>query len=464
MAFLDNVFERVFRKQINAGQQAIGSEVYTKILELIGKGNPVYISDNTESYIRYGYLFNPTVYSVVSLIAQKASLVPWGVYSVRNQKSLSLYKSGTSELTVKKMMLRKSAITELDNHPLNELFIKPNPLQGWAEYIEQVVGYKLVTGNTYIHAISPEKGINKGQVKELWNIPTPFIEILAGDRMNPIAGYRYIPERGVVIPPEQMIHLKYWTPDYQSGAMLYGQSPIRAGRRVVSKSNSSYDAATSAMQNMGVLGVLSSNIKSDGEGLTTEQAERIEAKLKLKASSKSDNKWMATSADLKWQQMGMSPVDLAIIESDKMDLRMICNLYHVPSELFNDPENKVNATRQESGKEVWANAVIPALTQFRDAFNQFIKGQYDQNIYIDFDTSVIPELQDDLKKQVDQLQNAWWITPNQRLEVMGWDASPEPLMNVQWIPAGLVPINETGINPTDLAKMLKELDVNDYRQ
>jgi len=462
MAFLDSVFERIFRKQIEQ-KQSIGSEAFASMLELIGRGNPIYMSDDTKGYIRDGYLFNPTVYSVVSLIAQKASLVPWSVYNVKDKKALSLYKSGTPDLTVKKMLLRKAAMEELNQHELNKLFERPNPIQGWAEYIEQVVGYKLVTGNTYINPIGPENGINKGKIQELWNIPTPFIEILAGDRINPVAGYRYLPDRSVIIPPEQMIHLKYWTPEYYSGSMLYGQSPIRAGRRVVSRSNASYDASTSAFQNMGVIGLLSANNSTAGPGLTKEQLDRIEEKLRTKASSKSDNKWMATSADLKWQQMGMSPADLAIIESDKMDLRTICNLYHVPSELFNDAANKTYSNTKEAGRAIWANAVIPALTQFRDSFNAFIKGRYEQDIYIDFDQSVIPELQEDLQTQVAQLAGAWWLTPNQRLEIMGWDISTEPLMDIQWIPAGLIPINETGINDAQLGKMLKELDVNDYR-
>ena len=463
MAFLDSVFQRVFRKQISQSQ-SIGSDVYASIIEAIGKGNPIYMSDNTASYIRDGYLFNPSVYSIVSLIAQKASVVPWGVYNVKDKKSLNLYKSGTPDLTVKKMLLRKSAMEELNNHELNKLFEKPNPLQGWSEYIEQVIGYKLVTGNTFIQAIGPEAGANKGKVQELWNIPTPFIEILAGDKMNPVKGYRYIPDRDVVIPPEQMIHLKYWTPDYVSGSMLYGQSPIRAGRRVVTRSNSSYDASTSSFQNMGILGILSANNSTAGPGLTPDQLTKIEEKLRSRASSKSENKWIATSADLKWQQMGMSPADLAIIESDKMDLRVICNLYHVPSELFNDAANKTYSNTKEAARAIWVNAVIPALTQFRDSFNAFIKGKYEQDIYIDFDQSIIPELQDDLQTQVAQLAGAWWLTPNQRLEIMGWDVSTEPLMDVQWVPAGLVPINETGINPTELAKMMKELDLHDYGQ
>lgn len=461
MSLWDNVFKRVFNKQLTEQNKPIGSEVLASILEAIGRGNPVYMSDNVTSYIKDGYLFNPTVYSIVSLIAQKASLVPWSVYKINNQKTLNLYKSGTPDLTVKKMMLRKEAMKEIEIPELNKLFERPNPLQGWAEYIEQVVGYKLVTGNTFIQAISPENGINKGKIQELWNIPTPLIEILAGDRFNPILGYRYLPDRDVVIPTEQMIHLKYWTPDYISGSMLYGQSPIRAGRRVVTRSNASYDASTSAFQNNGVLGILSANNSTAGPGLTGDQLDRIEEKLRLKSSSKSQNKWMATSADLKWQQMGMSPADLSIIESDKMDLRVLCNLYHVPSELFNDAANKTYSNTKEAGRAIWANAVIPALTQMRDAFNAFIKGKYEQDIYIDFDQSVIPELQEDLATQVTGLQNAWWLTPNQRLEIMGWDQSPDPLMNVQWIPAGLIPINETGIDAAQLDKMMK--DINDYR-
>jgi len=482
MSFIDKFIARYIQKAVNERRPYVGDDLYNAILKYVGSGNPAYMPDNVESYVNQGYTYNPLVYSIVSFIAQKASTIPWFVYDIKDKKSLKLYKSGGAEQTIQKKLLFTKAVEPIKDHELIELFNMPNPLQGWAEFIEQAIGFKLVTGNTYIHAIGPDAGVNKGKIQEMWVLPSQIVEILAGDRTQPIKGYRYMVQKDIVIPPEEIIHLKYWTPDYESGAWLYGLSPIRAGRRVVSKSNASFDAGTAALQNSGMLGFISGNEEQTGVGLTDEQAIALQERLALYTQAKNRGRIPVTSYNLKWQQMGMSPVDLNILESDKMDLRTICNIYHVPSELFNDAANKTYSNTQEASRAIWVNAVIPALTQFRDSFNNHIGQKYDNRIWIDFDTSVVPELQDDLATQVAGLKEAYWISPAERRAIMGWDednATPE--LKMYWVPAGLVPMNGwveqeaarqaeaeanlAAINePTDeeVDEELKRLKIDDY--
>jgi phage portal protein BeeE len=111
-------------------------------------------------------------------------------------------------------------------------------------------------------------------------------------------------DRTTVIPPEQVIHLKYWTPNYMAGSFLYGVSPIQAGRRVITKSNSSYDASVASFQNMGANGMITAGDGSkDTIPLTEEQADMIEKRLSRKTGPKNAGKPLITSANLKWQQM-----------------------------------------------------------------------------------------------------------------------------------------------------------------
>ena len=252
-----------------------GSEFYREMLKYV-TGNPVYMPDNIESYVQQGYLFNPTVYSVVSFIAQKAGAIPWSVYEVKQDKALQLYKAASYDLPqYKRKAIKTKALVELPDHDLNALFLNPNVLQAWAEFIEQIVGFKLVTGNTYIHVIGPDKGNNAGKIKEMWTLPSQLVAIVAGDQMHPIKQYEIKGDRQIVIPAEKVIHLKYWTPQYTTGQFLYGVSPIQAGRRVVTKSNSSYDASVAMFQNMGATGFISGDNKVDEGGLTEEQAEEL---------------------------------------------------------------------------------------------------------------------------------------------------------------------------------------------
>lgn len=452
MSLTDWLGRKFLGSYIQEIRRSIGSEVMGEILKMV-KGKAVYPADTVENYINHGYLLNPIVYSIVSFIASKAGSIPWGAYEVKDDKALRSYKSANS-YNINTKIIKTKALVALPDHDLNKVFVKPNSLQGWAEFVEQVVGFKLVTGNSYIHVIGPTAGLNKGAIREMWNIPSQIIRPVAGDKMEPVRGYKYLTS-DTLIPYDQVIHLKYWTPEYFNGQNLIGLSPIRASMRLVTKSNASFDSSVGAFQNQGAFGIISAEKETD---LTEEQADMIERRLREKVGGPANRgKNIVTSASLKWQQMGMSPVDLNIIESDRMDLRALCNVYHVPSELFNDAANKTYSNTKEAGSAVYTNAVLPALNQFRDALNQFILPRY-PGIYVDYDASMISELQDDLQLMTTALAGAWWITPEERRDIMNFPADDtNPLLKDYWIPAGLVPLSASTVTDQQLEEEEKKL-------
>ena len=432
--------------------KSLGSEFYAKMLQNV-TNNPVYMPDNIENYVKDGYLFNPIVYSVVSMIAQQASQIPWSVYSIKNKKALSLYKSASPDLApFKKAMIKTKALQELPDHELNGLLEKPNVLQSWTEFIEQVIGFKLVCGNSYIHCIGPTGGVNAGTIREMWTVPAQIVTIVAGDQYNPIKQYEVRGDRNIVIPREQMIHLKYWTPNWSQGTFLYGISPIQAGRRVVTKSNSSYDTSVSMFQNFGAVGIVSPEPGHETEQLTEEQQEMIEERFKRKTGPRNAGRPLISSVPLRWQQTGMSAVDLAIIESDKMDLRTICMIFHYPSELMGDAAAKTYSNTKEAGSAAYTKAIIPSLTQVRDSINTFIKGKYEGKIFLDYDVSMISELQEDLTALTTALSNAWYLSGNEKRDMISFAMDERnPMMNEYFVPAGVMPLSAMTATPDDIA-------------
>ena len=452
MGLWDALGKRLFKSYITDLRRSIGSEVISEMLKMV-RGRAIYPPDNVETYIDKGYLFNPVVYSIVSFIAQKAGAIPWGVYEVKNDKALHSYKSANS-YNLNTKIIKTKALVAIPDHELNAVFMKPNILQGWAEFIEQVVGFKLVTGNSYIHMIGPTAGLNKGSIREMWNIPSQIIRPVAGDRMEPIRGYKYL-SQNEPIPANEIIHLKYWTPEYFNGQNLVGMSPLRASLRLITKSNASFDSSVGAFQNQGAFGIISAEKDTD---LTEEQADMIERKLMKKVGGPDNRgKNIVTSAALKWQQMGMSPVDMNIVESDRMDLRSLCNVYHVPSELFNDAANKTYSNTKEAGSAVYTNAVLPALNQFRDALNQFISMKY-PGLYCDYDASMISELQDDLQMMATALSSIWYLSPNEKRDLLNFPADEtNPMMNEYWLPGGLMPMSASMVTDQQLEEEEKKL-------
>jgi HK97 family phage portal protein len=343
----------------------------------LGMGSPVYIDDNKESYVKNAYQANALVYSVVSFIASKAADVPLYVYEWG--------KEGKGE--------------RIYGHPLESFLYRPNPITGKGVFFNELYGFKLITGNTYLYFPRLEAGPNKGRFTEAWIMPSQYTEIISGGSMMPVRGYRLtIGDWAHEYKVDDVLHDKAPNYNYGWGAELYGQAPLQAAVKLVSKSNDSYNSQMKAYQNQGAVGIVSSDEQSQGGQFTEEQARALDANWKKNyGGSNNAGKLAFTSARIKYTQLGLSPVDLGIIEDHKMTLRDICNIYHVPSEIFNDPDNKSYANKQEARKAVYTDAIMPLVNTFLEEFNRFIGDAYGKGIYVDADWSAVPELQADRK-------------------------------------------------------------------
>jgi phage portal protein BeeE len=116
-------------------------------------------------------------------------------------------------------------------------------------------------------------------------------------------------------------------------------------------------------------------------------------------------------------------------------------VYGVNSALFNDPDNKTYNNMKEAKKEMLTQVVLPELVAIRDAFNRFFQKKGTET-YIDFDLTVFPELQEDMKELSAILSQSWWITPNEKRAAMRYDVVEDDVMNEIFIPAGYLPIDE----------------------
>jgi phage portal protein BeeE len=96
---------------------------------------------------------------------------------------------------------------------------------------------------------------------------------------------------------------------------------------------------------------------------------------------------------------------------------------------------------KEAKKALYQNAVIPELVKLRDELNRWLTPQYGANLYIDFDFSAIPELQEDMDKLVNQLGQAWWITPNEKRQAMFYGNDENVQLDDYFVPANLMPLN-----------------------
>jgi len=139
---------------------------------------------------------------------------------------------------------------------------------------------------------------------------------------------------------------------------------------------------------------------------------------------------------LGWQSVGLSPVDLSIIESEKWDLKRFAAVYGVPSQLMGDAETSTYNNVREAEKALTARCAIPQLVSFRNHMNRKLQtcwGYQNQNVYVDFDHTVFTELAEDVAEKSAWIKDLKTLSPNEQRMHLGLERIDNPLFDEPWI-------------------------------
>ena len=426
----------------------------------------VWNPENDDSYITEGYRKNATIYSLVNIITKAATTIPFQVYEIQNQNDYKRYKaitSGTFDSNVmhKAELYKNRSLVELDATPLHKLLDRPNPAQSYASWLTELIAFGKLTGNRYIYGISPDTGMNAGKYTELYVMPSQIMEIVSGGIMQPVKKYKIEYNGTYEIPAKDICHIKDFNPYYDgTGSHLYGQSPLRAGLRMLTTNNEAVQTGVKYLQNQTARGILMSE---EGD-LNEVQAQILKDKFrKQHQGANNAGDVIITPKKLSWVNFGLKASDVSLIEQYNASVKDLCNIYNVPVQLLNNTDSSTYNNMKEAKKALYQNAVIPELVKVRDELNRWLAPQYGPNICIEFDFSMIPEMSEDTDKVVDQLSKAWWITPNEKREMMSYGIDEEnEQLNDYFIPANLIPMKAAEMDMDAVANAPIDLDVSKF--
>lgn len=414
--------------------------------------------------IRSGFNSNGTVYSLIRLLTQNATRAGWNVYKIKSAKHLQNYQKMKAP-TIQKDIVRVKAIEEVEGTFVDKWFRSPNDRQTWTEFVAEAIGFKLLSGNRFIRSVGPDTGPNKGRPIVLQVLPSQFMEIKTNAEGS-VSQYKLnVGREPQIFSFEEVKHSKYWNPNFDSERVLFGLSPLEAAAYSLLLSNTSYQSGANAIKNGGMKGIFTS--KESGK-LSMTQAQQVEDALIKKASGAANiNKINVTSASLDWLQVGLSPVDLQLLEVMQFTKRDLCDIFNVQSQLLNDPENKIAANMTEARKMMFTDAVIPELISFRDDLNAILQ-RVEPTLFIDFDVSGIEELQADAEKKARVLASSWWIKGTEKRQIDGFGVDPEDEQKIgdYFIPGTLKPVSMAiaegdGAIEAQIAELLRDQEQGD---
>ena len=421
----------------------------------IERGIVTWQGADQRSFVDDGYVANDIVYSIIKLITDKAKIAPFHVYKVVDEKAAKKYKSlaAQKDINLKELETLHKKAYELytGDQRLNELLKYPNEEDCWSDLVEQWCGFKLITGNSFIYGKLIEAGNNQGKPFELFALPSQYMAIIANINVFPPtrAGYQLYYGQMWSFDTKEILHDKYFNPQWGvTGGQLYGQSPLRAAAKNLTRSNEAKTAAVASFQNGGPAGVLFMNDERFDPTSGQAQAQALKTAVSQKGGSANFNSIAVSGYKVDWKQIGLSPVELNIIESEKWDLKALCNIYGVPSQLLNDSDSKTYNNQREGEKALTLRCAIPLLNSLTENLNRKLHtdwGYKGTNLYVDYDLSVYGELEANKAEQTDWLNTAWWISPKQKLDIMNIevpDYIPKEELEKLYIPTGLQTIDQ----------------------
>lgn len=414
-----------------------------------------------EQAITLGWSANAAVYSIVDRDAEKFASIPRYVYDAKSMVEKK-----------KRIPLKFKAYSQgkVLQNDLSKLLNRPNPYQGQGAFIKTVRSYYKTTGNAFMWM---NRGDTDGKtdaqidlmpVLEMYPLPSNHTRIVP-DPENLWGVLGYILEVGGQSLPIRKGDVIHWKTvnlnfDASTRAHLRGMPPLRPGSGSLQQNNESTKSSIRTMQNDGAKGVL---FKKDGAKLTVQQESDVRTVIDRKINN-SDLKGAVASlaGDWGYQDLSTTAQDQQQIESKKFSWQELCFLLGTPYELFNPDTTYANKEQAQKG---WVtNTMIPASKELDDEFNRVLLKAFllEGKAVIACDYSDLPEMQDDLGAMAEWLAQAWWLTPDEKREMQGYERLGNEF-DEPWIPSGITPLSQSAGDGFDqMMNDLQQQGANDY--
>ncbi len=356
------------------------------LISLHTVGRPQWTPRNYAALAKEGFAGNAIGYRCVRMLAEAASSVPLIIYE------------GERELAA---------------HPLKQLLNRPNPAQSGRELLENILGFLLVAGNSYMEVSTLDR-----TPRELVALRPDRVKVVAGAKGWPEAYEYAVGGSSTRIPAETVLHIKLFNPldDY------YGMSPLEAASRSIDTHNaaSAWNKAMldNAARPSGALVFAS----SDGQ-LTTEQFDRLKSEIETNYQGAANaGRPMVLEGGLDWKEMGFSPKDMEFIEAKNASAREVALAFGVPPMLLGIPGDNTFANYAEANRTFWRQSVVPLLGRVTEALTNFLGPQFGDSLRVSGDLDQVEALSVDRDALWARVDKASFLTPNEKREAVGYGA------------------------------------------
>jgi HK97 family phage portal protein len=369
-------------------------------------------------------------------------------------RAVGVISQSIAQLPVKVMQTNSDGEQEnISHNPEFQLLKTYNEYHTHFDFWEQVFGYLELSGECPILF----KRDTSGMINGLFPIRPDLISVVPS---TSFLVDHYVFNSGghsITIPRDELLFLKYFNPN----SALRGLSPISAAKNDIVLD---LHASTSA-KNQFRRGAQPSGMISTEQDMSEGDWERTQRYLKQQYTGAGNaGRIMFLSHGLKWQQTSISNTDMQFMEQRQWTRDTISAVYGVPPIfLMQFKEASVLANADVQYKLLWEN-IKPKLIKIEQIFTEFILPQAttELNVSFKFELKDVSPLQPDYDKRAQRYKTGFAIgavTPNEYLkEVLDKDPVDDPAMNLHYIPANVITLDNASTNRTGGGEVGGETD------
>jgi HK97 family phage portal protein len=336
------------------------------------------------SFATTGYKYNVVAFQAINKIASAIASMSW----------VACDSSGT----------------QVKNSPFLDLINNPNPWQSKNEWWTTKIAYLLLAGECFDERVmlsDSRPSLNRN------GMPERYIYNFGGRKIpyeaNPITGDSNIRHTRLFNPVQD------WT----------GQSPLEAANFAVNQHNEAMSWLKALLQNSArPSGAL---MLDRDTSLTDDQYDRLRGEIEENFSgSRNAGRPMLFEGGMKWQEMSLSPADMAIIEQKDSAARDISLAFGVPPLLLNIPGDNTYSNYREARLGFYEDTIIPLVQHVTGELNPWLSRFFGgHRIAPDYDSiEAIAQKRRDLWEMVDASDE---ISVNEARKLKGFPPLPAPL-------------------------------------
>lgn len=452
------------------GKKAMTIDAQTMKQQQIFMGGQTYSLYNTDyrDAIQNGYEKNVDVYAIISDIASRSVEVPLELYQANKAdiKKAEKYKSLMMRPNDRSIMeantIKKKNLRELEEHPILALLRTPNSYQTTKEFFEAIFSWYLLLGDVGLYA--EEDPLKPGKIARIHVIAANDYQIVT-DGFRRIVSYSIHSMALENIDPKYFLSFRSFNPNETNFRSIpRGFSPLKAGSRVLQKSNSGEEVAIENYETRGAVGMLYTddpNVQDiSGSGYQDLQ-DRVNEKV---YSSSNRGRIAFSNTKMGYLKLSTSNLELDIRQMSKLSTEQLCRLWHYPYVLLNS-DNLTESNLAHFIRRMIINCVIPLQSKVLEKMLAWLAPTMSINpaqYILRFDVDAYPEMKQNFLDAAEILNKLDGVlTQDEKRVFMDFEPTNDPVMQNVYIKSNQVPIGSLNIDPTTIGSPIIDTEEMD---